>query len=218
MSYGQPLYLYWLIPVFLIAIIFSYFYIDRPVVTFFEALNTQQYRILIIAAEAMPAVSVLFIISMLVIHFFRYFFQSKSFLSPWVHIALICCISNYIKSVLKKLLGRYFPDTWFCDNLSLVNNDMYGFAGAFKLTNSSMPSGHLTVASAFLLAIVFFFPSAWTRTAAAFGILLTFAGQLALYYHFFSDLLAGLLLGLTVTAIYTGFLERPRNSSASQRS
>lgn len=54
MSYRHPLYLYWLIPVFLIAIIFSYFYIDRPVVAFFEALNIQQYRILIVSTEVMP--------------------------------------------------------------------------------------------------------------------------------------------------------------------
>ncbi|MCY4044324.1 MAG: phosphatase PAP2 family protein [Cellvibrionales bacterium] len=213
---NQPL--IWLIPLFFIAIFISYFYLDRTIVYFFNGIDTRQYRLLTIAAEGVPALAVTFIVIMLLVHFYRYFCHSKSLLSPWIHIAIICCISNYIKSLLKKLFGRYFPDTWFCDNLSLLENDMYGFAGAYKLTNSSMPSGHLTLATAFLLGLLFFFPSRWMRGVAIAGILLTFLGQLSLYYHFLSDLLAGLLLGLTVVTIYTEFLTRIKNSSANPAS
>ncbi len=99
-----------------------------------------------------------------------------------------------LKQVLKELFGRTNTRFW------LLHPDQFGFhwfhgGGDF----SAFPSGHMAVFAVLLMGVSRYFPRL-TPVCSAF----LFALALALVitqYHFFSDIVAGLYLGLIVDSL-----------------
>jgi membrane-associated phospholipid phosphatase len=96
-----------------------------------------------------------------------------------------------LKHVLKRLFGQTETRIW------LSHPDQFGFhwfqgGGDF----SGFPSGHMAVFTALMLAISRYFPR---LRPACVGLLFFLALALVLtQYHFFSDIVAGVYLGLLV--------------------
>jgi membrane-associated phospholipid phosphatase len=106
-------------------------------------------------------------------------------------------IGQFLKDIFKVIFGRYWPATFVCNNPSLVSNHVYGFQW-FKSGSAyaSFPSGHTTFIFSFSISMWFLFPKLrWLWFLLAF---LVVVGQIGMYYHFLSDVIAGALLGSLV--------------------
>ncbi|MFZ4116107.1 MAG: phosphatase PAP2 family protein [Chthoniobacterales bacterium] len=123
---------------------------------------------------------------------------------PGLNIANSIAISIFIKDALKAPFGRYWPATWVNNNPSLIHDHAYGFHWFHKgVIYQSFPSGHTTVAVAFMTALWLSYPrSPWRYI----GVLVASAiviGLLADNYHFIGDCLAGGWVGATVACYVT---------------
>ena len=112
----------------------------------------------------------------------------------------ICCallIAYVIKDELKFLFGRTWPETWVNNNPSFFGNpSTYGFfpmhGGAGYM---SFPSGHTTLIATVAGALWSLVPQLrWVGVALVIAVA---AGLLGADYHWFSDILAGGVLGGT---------------------
>lgn len=68
----------------------------------------------------------------------------------------------------------------------------------------SFPSGHVTVAAAFTVALALAFPQLWTRTLAVAWISLMAWSRNYLLVHWLSDVVAGAVLGIAVALLVAG--------------
>lgn len=121
----------------------------------------------------------------------------------WQKTLFVACLSLIVadefRTSLGDLCGRYWPETWFNNNPSLIGNGTYGFH-PFQHGDDvgSFPSGHaariLGFASVWWLAI----PR--SRVACALVSAPMLASLVAMNYHFVGDVVAGSTLGGIVGA------------------
>jgi membrane-associated phospholipid phosphatase len=110
-------------------------------------------------------------------------------------------ISNFLVWFIKCFTGRARPELLFTQNL-------YGFT-FFKWAQpfESFPSGHACTIGALCGALACFYPR-WSFPLMAVGFLLAFS-RVVLTFHFLSDIIAGLALGLLVSQwIYSVMKQR----------
>ncbi|MEM9242615.1 MAG: phosphatase PAP2 family protein [Pseudomonadota bacterium] len=181
-----------------ILIIVSYFFVDKPVVWFLVAHHSQQFELLKLFANDITAmitivIFLFYIYYAIKLHANRISDFDKKFLLGFNAVV----IGQFLKNILKPIFARYWPATWVCNNPSLVKNHMYGF-NWFKSGSAyaSFPSGHTTFIFSFSVSMWFLFPKLrWLWSLLAFLLIL---GQIGMYYHFVSDVIAGALLGSLV--------------------
>ncbi len=179
-------------------IVLSYFFIDRQLVWFLVAHHSRSFWILKIFANDIP----LFITAIIFLYYIYFFikltvFNIKKFDKKFIVVCNSIVIAIFLKDILKNVFSRYWPATFTCNNPSLISNHVYGFAW-FKLSNAyaSFPSGHTTFIFSFSISMWFLFPKLrWLWSLLAFC---TILGQIGLYYHFVSDVIAGIALGSLV--------------------
>ena len=110
-----------------------------------------------------------------------------------------------LKNELKWIFSRDWPLTWTHNNLSWISNHAYGFQwfqGKLLQGNDvtgSFPSGHTAVAFAAFLPIGLIYRRLLPLCIA----LAIFEGlcMVVMDYHFFSDIVAGGMVGATCTLI-----------------
>jgi len=195
-------------------VVVCYFFVDRPVAFFVENHGINKYRVFRWLTlpppwvqTASPAVLALLAIR----RAFGPFSRCEQAL-------LVACVSllvaDQFRSSLGDLCGRYWPETWFDHNPSLIGSGTYGFHPFLKGDDTgSFPSGHATRILAF--ATVFWLALPVTRV---FWLTLCpplLAALVAMNYHFVGDVVAGSLLGALVAAwaVYLTGLERGRDLS-----
>ncbi|HTM54401.1 MAG TPA: phosphatase PAP2 family protein [Pirellulales bacterium] len=127
--------------------------------------------------------------------------RSRGPLAHWQFVLVVSCLSLIVadgfRASLGDLCGRYWPETWFNDNPSLIGTGTYGFH-PFQAGDDigSFPSGHA--------ARILGFISVWWIAMPASRILLAVASLpmlvslVAMDYHFVSDVIAGAVLGAIV--------------------
>ena len=101
------------------------------------------------------------------------------------------CVALALKTEAKLLFGRVAPEAWFWHQSSSLRNFHLMHPGSF-------PSGHMAVmgtVAPFIRALAPKLQLPWLMLSTVVGIALMLMGA-----HFFSDLLAGGLLGITVGA------------------
>ncbi len=111
--------------------------------------------------------------------------------------SLSVIVADAIKTALKLVCGRTWPETWVNDNPSLIRDGVYGFFpfhggpgwGAF-------PSGHTTAVCAAMTVLWLLCPR-W-RAVYALAVFGTALGLVGMDYHFLADILAGAYLGWAV--------------------
>ena len=179
----------------ILLIVISYFYIDRQIVWLLAEYNSRSYAVLKLLAN-----DIVFVLTTIIVLYYIYFFvrlafhRGTSFNSAFI----LCCnsvaIVSFLKDILKFIFGRYWPETFICNNLSLLKNNVYGF-NIFQSadTFTSFPSGHAAFIFSFSVSMWFLFPKfRWLWATLA---LLVSIGQIAMYYHFVSDVIAGAIVG-----------------------
>jgi membrane-associated phospholipid phosphatase len=122
-------------------------------------------------------------------------------------VACSVLVSKGVKDMLKPVFGRYWPETWTQNNPSFIHSQAYGFnwfhGGSWY---ASFPSGHTTAAWAAAVAIALCWPRL-RPLAACIGAAVPL-GLLLCNYHFFSDVVAGMLLGTSIAVLMVRIMVR----------
>jgi membrane-associated phospholipid phosphatase len=106
-------------------------------------------------------------------------------------------LAGALTYVLKDVFGRTWPETWINNNPSFFGNGVYGFFpfhGGREY--ASFPSGHMTAMGALSGSLWLL----WKKMRWA-GIVLALAvaiGLLGADYHWLSDIIAGIFVGVAV--------------------
>ena len=183
-------------------IVVCYFYIDRPVVWFLHDHYSRQYTILKFFSDYLVDLIKYFIFGFYIYYFAKLCYSRVSiFESKFIYIANAVIIGQFLKDIFKNIFGRCWPETFRNNNLSLVQDNAYGFYWLkFNADFGSFPSGHATFIFSFIVGLWILFPKyRWLYALLAF---LVIAAQLLQYFHFTSDLIAGAILG-TFVAVYS---------------
>jgi membrane-associated phospholipid phosphatase len=116
-------------------------------------------------------------------------------------IVLALCLAvfaaNEINNSLKGLFGRTWPESWQGDNPSWIRNGVFGFFPFHGgLGWASFPSGHTTVITATATILWLVCPELrilWISLVA-----IVVVGLIGANYHFVSDIIGGLYLGVAI--------------------
>ncbi len=108
-------------------------------------------------------------------------------------------LSALVTAILKVLIGRGRPITWF-------EHHEYGFARyGLNAAHQSFPSGHATTAMAAAFALSFIFPR-FRFPILVFGLAISVA-RTVVYAHFVSDIIAGTVVAwITVSVLRSRLL------------
>jgi membrane-associated phospholipid phosphatase len=180
----------------IVAIIGSYFYLDRTVVTWLVQHHSRDVFWFKIMAnwlvQAMMIVVPLFYLSAAVAFYMRR-------LGDRMQQVLLACHATVLAYVMdhffKFIFARTWPATFSCDNISWLRDGVYDFHW-FKsgVAYGSFPSGHTAWASATACAVAMLYPK--SRILCSLLLFTVMFGLIVMYYHFVSDVLAGMLLGM----------------------
>ena len=185
-------------------IVLSILWVDRPVASFVH--DHFRYLVRGPVAELSHFPNPLFLLALIssVILMLRMIFGRPL---SWHQANIFVCslgvvFAEIIKSILKFIFGRTWPETWVGNNPSFIRHDVYGFhfmhgGGAYQ----SFPSGHMAAACTVLSVVFIRYPR--SRPMCLIGGLLVGVVLIGLNYHFVSDVIAGAFVGLSIGWIAT---------------
>jgi membrane-associated phospholipid phosphatase len=187
-----------------VLVIVCYFYVDRPVAWFVHNHRFYSDKILVWAPRISDWLTYLVIVAIIGVVASWIWRPGGAIRTLLVAIALNLVATNAIKSGLKCVFGRTWPETWTDHNPSLIADGVYGFH-PFHFSNAyqSFPSGHAAAAFA-LISILWLSYPRWRWIYAIAGGIACFA-LVGLNFHFVSDVIAGAMLGST-TGFYATWL------------
>src|SRR5215472_15098098 len=136
-------------------------------------------------------------------------------------VALICGISfiatSLINSQLKYAFGRTWPATWIENNPSFIPNGVFGFNPFHGgLGFASFPSGHAAAICSVITVLWWSYPS-WRPIYVA-CVAAVAVGLIGANYHFLSDILSGMFVGISVGYIATKMSPSTRDLLHDRRS
>jgi membrane-associated phospholipid phosphatase len=178
-------------------VIICYFWVDKPVVYFTYSHHLQDYRVFYwiqLIPEAFWVLTPIIYVVLLIRWHFGYGDYHDKFALTLISALLITVA---FEDQLKFVFGRYWPDTYVENNLSLLKDNAYGFnwfhAGkGFR----SFPSGHSATIFATMTVVWRFYPR--LRWLAVVLCSLVIIGLTGMRYHFISDMIAGACVGIII--------------------
>jgi len=181
-------------------IVLSFFYFDKPIAFYFNALALKTKLPLLELITKLGISTVYISLFFLLAMFFRYVYRNKTCeIRSWF-IWLCVLVPNLICLVLKVLLGRARPELLF-------DNQLFGFYGLhFKASFWSFPSGHTTTIMGLVFGLCIVFP----RYFYAFLLsgLLLISTRVILTNHYLSDVMATSYLTLLEVGLISLLLHR----------
>jgi membrane-associated phospholipid phosphatase len=175
------------ITLFLILIIISYVFIDRPLTYYFQTaapwLRSVSRFASIITVPTIHAIG--WPIAFFIV---RFLFKNRAWGRKLLFIAVTVNFAWLVSFLLKIAFGRYRPEMLFTEGL-------YGFS--FFSTHElqhSFPSGHGVNIGALVGSFACLYPRAFLPLLTG-GLLLAFS-RVILLQHYLSDILFGLLVGM----------------------
>jgi len=202
--------LFFLFMVFLVGV--SYQFFDRDLAFWVHNKNFRQYPIFDMLTH-IPDVMLV----MVVIYCIYYSIRFESIRNdvkhrPFRAMIISFAITVLLKDALKIVFGRYWPETWIHNNVSLIRDHAYGFNLFHKGTAyQSFPSGHTANTAAIVTVLWVAYPRfRWVSVVLSAAVVI---GLLADNYHFLSDVIAGGWLGGTV-ALYVSMVLEGANHEA----
>jgi membrane-associated phospholipid phosphatase len=189
----------WLLALLLtaLAVAICYLWIDRPLALLVHAHSEHREsfaNLTHIPDLLAPGAAIAFLISGL-------FALAGKGTSKCVTIIALCSIglivSAAVKSELKFMFGRTWPETWVRNNPSFIHDGAYGFnlfhgGPGF----ASFPSGHTAVTCGVISVLWILYPK--FRALYAAVVLAVAIGLIGADYHFLSDVIAGGFVGTSV--------------------
>lgn len=186
----------------IILAILSYYYIDIPVanLSYYYTRISSVHLVWLYATYLQP---LYFILSPWFIFYLIVRVILKKPILAWHKIALIMvfsmCLTFLINEQIRYIFGRYWPATWFHGNLSLINNNAYGFTW-FKMQKEyqAFPSGHTALIFGAMMPLMWLTSDKKIKWFALFNGLAVGIGLILMCFHFVSDVLIGALVGVVV--------------------
>lgn len=112
-------------------------------------------------------------------------------------VSLAVLLTIAVKTELKEVFGRTWPETWTQGNPSLIRDGVYGFHPFHGGEGwSSFPSGHMAAIAA-AIGVLWWRVPQWRGLWAAL-MALTACGLLCGNIHFLGDIIAGAYLGFAI--------------------
>jgi membrane-associated phospholipid phosphatase len=181
------------------AVVVCYYWIERPVALYVHNHGLNTYRVFKWLTYPPPWVQSWspLVLALLMIR------RAWGPFSRCQHTLLIACLSilvaDEVRTSLGDLCGRYWPETWFDDNPSLIGNGTYGFHPFHHGDDiGSFPSGH--AARIFGFAGVWWLAYPASRPICLLACPPLLVSLVAMNYHFVGDVAAGSVLGGIVAA------------------
>lgn len=187
----------------------AYFFIDKPAV-YFVFKHPTSIKYILLQLTYIPSIIITIIAPIIIIYCLIYMCWKPltKFLLILFVIAINSSIVCNIKNTLKWLFGRTWPLTWINNNPSLIKNHVFGFHFFHGgIGYSSFPSGHAAILATVITTLWVFYPKwRWLYITVGFAIIFSL---LALNYHFVSDIIAGLTLGI-IAGLYANYFLKLR--------
>ncbi len=182
-----------------VAVVVCYFWVDRPVAFYVHDHQIEKIQIFKWLTYPPPIVQTWSPLVLALLMVRRAFAPFKR----WEKTLFVACLSLIVadefRTSLGDLCGRYWPETWFDNNPSLIGNGTYGFH-PFQHGDDvgSFPSGHATRILGF--AVIWWIAMPRSRVVCTLICLPMLVSLVAMDYHFVSDVIAGGTLGAIVGA------------------
>lgn len=178
--------------VFLTLSIIGILFIDKPITIFMHDHYFDTYTQLRILTEFTPPAALFIAFVGVVIHYFK---DKIKLVIYFMYIYVGLEITLMLKTGLKIVAGRYWPKTWINHNLSLIDNNVYGFNWLHGYGNQgSFPSGHSTYTVYCMTWFILLMPK--YRYLGIMVCVIGIAPQIILDYHFFGDCMVGISFGV----------------------
>lgn len=186
--------------IFLMLAVISILCVDEHLVLFIHAHGFDRWLVLRSITENAPT---LFISLVFIAIFIRFYKIDNNVNLINVIASILASLYFYlglkltleVKTTLKMVFGRYWPQTWTQNNLSLIRDNMYGFDWLHGFNNlGSFPSGHSVLIVFCGYWLVSLFPS--QRKIIWLCAVIPISCLVVLNYHYLGDCLAGTSLAL----------------------
>ena len=183
-----------------------YFWIDQPVAFFVDHHEINKFRVFRWLTYPPPELQTWspLVLTVLMVR------RAWGPFAHWQKVLLVACLSlivaDQFRTSVGDVCGRYWPQTWFNNNPSLIGNGTYGFhpfQGGDDI--GSFPSGHAARTLGF--ATVWLIATPRSRVIVAILSAAMLVSLVAMNYHFVSDVIAGSVLG-GIVATYAVHLAR----------
>jgi membrane-associated phospholipid phosphatase len=183
-------------------VIASYFWLDQPIALFVH--RTVADKTIFVWLQRLPVA--FFLLSSLILAWCGLWALMERPLSRAQSIGLACSVTfiatNLITNQLKYAFGRTWPETWIEKNPSLIQNGVFGFTPFHGgLGFASFPSGHVAAVCAVMTVLWWSYPRLrpiYVACVAAVAV-----GLIGANYHFLSDVLGGIFVGLSAGYVTT---------------
>jgi membrane-associated phospholipid phosphatase len=191
-----------------ITVVVCYFFVDRPMAWFVHNHRFYPDDFLLwppLVSDWLGYLAVLGIVAVVAWRFWQPGGQLQTLL---LAIAANLVVTAGIKSLLKWVCGRTWPETWVSNNPSWIADGVYGFHPFhFGKAYQSFPSGHAAATFA-VISILWLSRPRWRWLHATVGGTVCVA-LVGLNFHFVGDVIAGAMLG-SITGVYATRLFRLR--------
>jgi len=177
-----------------VLVIVCYFLVDRPVAFFVHDQGVEKIAVFKWLTYPPPLVQTWspLILAILIIR------RALGAFNRWEWTLFVACVSLIVadefRTSLGDLFGRYWPETWFDHNPSLIGTDTYGFHPFVTGDDiGSFPSGHAVRILGF--ASVWWISYPRSRFFLAIVSVPMLMSLIAMDYHFVGDVIAGSCVG-----------------------
>lgn len=188
----------WVFLSYLMILIGSYYWIDKPVATYFYSLDVYNRAPLLSLfthlGKAVPYVAIFAILAI----FYQFIRKQQDIAHKFWFLMLCVLVPNAFCLVLKTTFGRARPSLWF-------TQQEYGFYW-FKFSQYywSFPSSHTTTLMGLAIGLSILHPRfTWGFVITALSIA---SSRVFLYQHYVSDVLAALYLTVLEIGLLVYFL------------
>jgi membrane-associated phospholipid phosphatase len=185
-----------------VGVVVCYFWLDQPLALFLH--RNVADKTIFVWLQRLPVTFPL--LSSLILAWCGLWTLMDRPFSRFQSVALTCSISfistSLINSQLKYAFGRTWPGTWIENNPSLIQNGAFGFHPFHGGPGfASFPSGHAAAVCAVMTVLWWSYASLrpiYVACVAAVAV-----GLIGANYHFLSDILSAIFVGVSVGYITT---------------
>ncbi|MGQ3890423.1 phosphatase PAP2 family protein [Legionella sp. CNM-4043-24] len=190
----------WMIVLYLFLVVFSFFYIDRPLAEYLISFDLRNNFYLLNLFTKLGSFAPWLVLFFGAGIYCRYVRPNRLWEERSWFLLLCVFVTSAVCGILKTMLGRARPEAWFSEQA-------WGFYG-FHAQNSywSLPSGHTTTIMTLAFALSVVFPRYFGRFIAI-GLLVSLS-RVLLVHHYLSDVLSAAFLALIEVGLLVWLLQK----------